>query len=115
MIIFDENIDQSVIDQIKEDGYDTLSIKATAPGISDLEVIEIVSKHSGLLITEDKDFGELVFAHGFDQISVVLLRLNKADYNSVMNALVQAIRTYYERTGGLFITIDRNKVRVTNL
>jgi predicted nuclease of predicted toxin-antitoxin system len=61
MITFDENVEDYWIALIKSKGYETFSIKENYPGISDKEVLEVVRNLGGLLITEDKDFGELVF------------------------------------------------------
>lgn len=61
MIIFDENVETYWIELIKGKGYETFSIKENYPGISDKDVLEVAKDLGGLLITEDKDFGELIF------------------------------------------------------
>lgn len=64
MIVADENIEQYWIDLLRKTGYAVLSVRETAPGISDQAVVVLAKETGGLLLTEDKDFGELVFAHG---------------------------------------------------
>lgn len=63
MIIIDENVDQVLIDRLDTDNFETFSIRQHQPGISDREIINIAKKKKGLIITEDKDFGELVFSY----------------------------------------------------
>ena len=62
MIVADENIEQYGINLLRLKGYDVLSIREKHPGISDREVVAIDRSNNGILLTEDKDFGELVFA-----------------------------------------------------
>jgi len=44
--------------------YLVYSIREHHQGINDRMVVETVKSKNGLLITEDKDFGELIFSHG---------------------------------------------------
>ena len=63
MIIVDENVDQVLIEQLDLQNYDLLLIREYNPGLSDKEVIQLAKEKKGIIITEDKDFGELVFSH----------------------------------------------------
>jgi len=56
VIIFDENVDQWIIDRLLELDYEVLSIREYRAGISDREVINITASKKGVLVTEDKDF-----------------------------------------------------------
>ena len=61
MIIADENVDQWLIDELLKAEFDVISIRNEHPGISDNQVIQLAISQKAVLITEDKDFGELVF------------------------------------------------------
>jgi len=61
MIIIDQNVDQFVINYLNRSGYDILSISKSYPGITEREIIELAKTNKGFVITEDKDFGELIF------------------------------------------------------
>ena len=63
MIIVDENVDQVLIEQLDSQNYDLLLIREYNPGLSDKEVIKLAKEKKSIIITEDKDFGELVFSH----------------------------------------------------
>ena len=112
MIIADENIEQYWIALLRRKGHEVISIRETSPGISDQEVIRIVQIHRGILLTEDKDFGELVFAHGFKELSVVLLRYNQPNYTEIEAAVLHVISKYYQSTVHYFITITASAVRI---
>ena len=49
MIIADENIEQYWISLLRRSGYEVISIRETSPGISDVDVIEIVRQRRGIL------------------------------------------------------------------
>lgn len=117
MIILDENIDQVLIETLKSYHWEVFSIREHTPGLSEREVINKVREKQGILITEDKDFGELVFAHGFASggISVIFLKSEGMHIAKAEEMLVKAIKQYRNTADNYFITIDKNKVRVTIL
>ena len=117
MIIVDENIDESLIAKMREHNWKLFSIREQAPGISDHEVIEKVKAYKGTLLTEDKDFGELVFAHGqaYSGIAVIFLKSDKMTYQQIEETILQVVKQYSESQSNYFITIDKNKVRVISL
>lgn len=115
MIVFDENVEFYWINFFRKAGFLTLSIAKEFAGISDREVVKVVELHKGILITEDKDFGELVFSHGIQNVSVVLLRYDQPDHKQIEGALQQVINDYYKSSGSWFITITKRKVRIRSI
>ncbi len=111
MIIFDENVDQWIIDRILEQGYEVYSIREYRAGISDREVIDITGSKKGVLVTEDKDFGELVFSHNLKNCSVILLRYNKSDIEQVVRNIVKILERQLRVPAHYFYTISKGKVR----
>lgn len=57
----DENVDKPIVKRLRDDGHTVLYVLETEPSISDDEVIRRASEELALLLTADKDFGELVF------------------------------------------------------
>lgn len=115
MIIFDENVERYWISLIKNLGYPSISIAEVFPGITDKQVVEIVKSHEGLLVTEDKDFGELIFAHGITRVSVILLRYDQPQYLQIEKALLKCIKEYLDNPTKKFITISKTKIREISL
>ena len=83
MILADENISSEIINALRSSGVDEFSIKENHSGVSDDEVINLSKDPPRVILTEDKDFGEWVYAHGEDKISVILLRYHSADIKSI--------------------------------
>jgi len=115
MIIIDENVDHILIDWLAGKKYKIISIKEYKRGISDREVIELAKSEKGLIITEDKDFGELVFSHGIKDCSVIFLRYNKMDYDLIEKNILRVLKEYYENPGHYFITITKRKIRIRKI
>ena len=115
MIIFDENVEDYWIQLIQSKGYQTLSIRENFPGISDKEVIEIVKQHKGLLVTEDKDFGEYVYSYGINELAILFMRYNQPQYELIEKQVLRSIEEYYKNPVHCFITITKNKIRLRKL
>ena len=115
MIIADENIDQSVIKAIRAAGVDVLSIYETSRGIRDEQIIESSRIPPRIILTEDKDFGEWVFAHGIQDISVVFLRYTFAETALLQTILVALLREKSHELIGCFTTVTVKKIRSRRL
>ncbi len=75
MILADENIVSAVVSRLREDGWDVVWIAEVAPSIADPDVLARAMDDGRVLLTDDKDFGELVVREGRAHRGVVLLRL----------------------------------------
>ena len=74
-LLADESVDKPIVDRLRQDGHTVLYIAELAPSIDDDAVLHRANQHSALLITADKDFGELVFRMGQIHAGVALFRL----------------------------------------
>lgn len=115
MIIFDENIEYHWIQLIKHTSWDYFSVRENCPGISDKEVIEIAKVKKGLIVTEDKDFGELVFSHGIEDVSVLFMRYDQPQYSQIEAYFLKCIEDYLQNPSLCFITISKNKIRIRKM
>jgi predicted nuclease of predicted toxin-antitoxin system len=115
MIIADENVSQELIDHILEIGYEVYSIREHHQGISDRKVIETAKSKNGFIITEDKDFGELIFSYGITDCSVIFLRYDKKDIEQIKNNIIKTLESNYRNRGHFFITITREKIRIRKI
>lgn len=58
MIIADECLNIVIINTLKNNGWNVLSISETYPGISDKEIVQLSIRQKNIIITQDKDFGD---------------------------------------------------------
>lgn len=116
MIIADENIDSSLILKLREFGYEVFSIKENLKGESDKNIIQLTKEKKGLLITEEKDFGEWVFAHDIKDCSVIFLRYkNVPEYGIMEYKVLDLLKNLIDEPSHKFITITHNKVRIREI
>lgn len=73
--VADEGVDRPIVVQLRRDGHHVESVAELEPGIPDTVVLERARQGGLLLLTSDKDFGELIFRQGSMSRGVVLLRL----------------------------------------
>ncbi|MDQ1265465.1 MAG: hypothetical protein QG635_615 [Bacteroidota bacterium] len=115
MIIADENIHSEIINSLRDAGHDVLSIIEQYSGISDENIINLSIENKRIILTEDKDFGEWVFAHNIRNISVIFLRYNHKDLQGIKTALLSVLSNNIDALFGNFITITINKIRIRSL
>ena len=60
----DECVAAPLVAFLRKGGHDVLYVAKSAAGISDFDVIALALREDRLLLTEDKDFGDLVFRRG---------------------------------------------------
>jgi predicted nuclease of predicted toxin-antitoxin system len=60
-LVADESVDHQIVERLRQDGHEVLYVAEVEPSIADDVVLERANESSALLVTADKDFGELVF------------------------------------------------------
>ena len=85
---------------------------STSEGGRDASIAQTMN---GILLTEDKDFGELVFAHGIKGLSVVFLRYDQPNYSRIEKAVLELIDSYYESAQNYFITVTERTIRIRSI
>ncbi len=68
----DESVDRQIVDRLRQDGHSVSYVIEMEPGISDDTVLNLANKEAALLLTADKDFGEMVFRQGRSNQGVIL-------------------------------------------
>jgi predicted nuclease of predicted toxin-antitoxin system len=111
----DECVAAGLVALLRADGHDVLYVAETAAGLSDGDVITLASREMRLLLTEDKDFGDLVFRRERAVPGVVLMRM--ASENPALKAvrLAAAIERYGELLFGHYVVIEEGRFRSRRL
>lgn len=84
----DENLGRRVPQHLQKAGFDVVPSKI---GITDLEVLERANDEKRILITLDKDFGELVFKKKLIHKGVILLRLRDESIENKQKVLLKEL------------------------
>lgn len=114
-ILANENFPADAVEALRQRGHDVGWIRTEAPGSPDEEVLKRAVAEDRILITFDKDFGELVFRAGLTApAGIVLFRVAPT---SPAHIAQLSIRVLESRTdwGGCFSVVEEDRVRMTPL
>lgn len=114
-LLADENFPGVAVEALRLDGHDILWVRTLAPGISDDEVLARSLSDSRLLLTFDRDFGDLVFQRGADASQgVVLFRFPMSSPDAIARIVTATIRSRTDWQG-LFTVVEPGRVRMRPL
>jgi predicted nuclease of predicted toxin-antitoxin system len=111
-LLADESIDQPIVVALRQDGHDVVYIAELSPSISDDEVLDRANHGGAVLLTADKDFGELVFRQGRAHTGVVLIRLAGLVPQTKAQTVCHAISEHGPEFVGSFSVISAGLVRI---
>lgn len=114
-ILANENLPRVAVAALRARGHDVNWVRTSAPGASDREVLKAAITEARLLVTFDKDFGELVFREGISgSHSIVLLRITLTSPSQLANAIVRAMESRTDWAGH-FSVIEDDRIRMVPL
>ncbi len=114
-LLADEDINFNIIKELRKQGFKIKSILEDYRSASDEEVLKISLDTKSILITEDKDFGEWVFAHKAEVNGVIFLRYDSNYLIKIAESLMKVISSYGNKLYGKFVVITPKKIRVREI
>jgi predicted nuclease of predicted toxin-antitoxin system len=108
----DESTGAAVVEYLRRNGHDALAVAEAMPQADDQDIIARAASEERVLITNDKDFGELVFRSGWAHHGVLLLRLHDESPSSRLNVIKSVLEHYADRLTGQFVVAAEDSVRV---
>ena len=93
-ILADESVEGEVVARLRSEGHDVAYVPETFAGIRDDEVLARANAENRVLLTEDKDFGELVFFYGNRTLGIVLLRAHGAGVEAKASLVTEVLETH---------------------
>jgi predicted nuclease of predicted toxin-antitoxin system len=109
--LVDECVDAGLVAYLRASGHDVVYMAEIAPAANDAEVIRLAQAESRLLLTEDKDFGDLVFRRGAQAPGIVLLRIDPAMHELKMERLDAAIGRFGNELIGKYTILEAARFR----
>jgi len=111
-LVADESCAGPVIRALRAAGHDVVAIAEVATGTSDESVMSRAFGEGRVLITEDRDFGELVYALGHSTAGVAFVKFHRRARRGKPAAVVEAVAKLGERMNGGFAVIEPGRVRL---
>lgn len=109
--LVDECISRSVVNFLKTK-FDTKYVQDISASISDDEVLQIALTENRIIVTRDKDFGDMVFRDKKEHCGVVLLRLEIKHPQNQAAVITKVIDEYFNQLIGNFIVATDYSIKV---
>jgi len=108
----DESVDQAIVARLRQEGHHVVYVAELQPGISDEEVLRLANQATALLLTADKDFGEMVFRQGSHVHGVVLVRLAGLSPARKAETVARAVREHMVELPRAFAVVMPGVLRI---
>lgn len=112
LFIVDESTGAAVVEFLRNLGHDVMAVSENIPQADDSIILDWAVKEKRILITNDKDFGELVFRTGQAHHGVVLLRLHDESAANRIQMVKIVLVGYAGRLAGHFVVASERGIRI---
>ena len=111
-LLADENIPGPIVRRLRVDGHDVVYVAEVGHGEEDPEVLDRAGRGGRLLLTEDRDFGQLVYLQQRPAApGVVYLRLGDVPLQVSVDAVAQVLSSGLVLEGQFTIVSGTGRVR----
>lgn len=111
--LVDENVGLRIISPLRLLGFDIKSIIEVSRGATDTQVLSLANKEGRILITSDKDFGELIYSEKIIHRGVILLRLRDQSSKNKIRVLQALLQTRLGEMEGAFTVVTDSTIRIS--
>lgn len=108
----DESLDFAAVRALRAVGHNVLAVQEVIRGASDREVIALAAEEGRVLLTEDKDFGWLVFASAGNSAGVVLVRWPASARSRLGQDMVRLVEQHGHSLANTFVVLEPGQVRL---
>jgi predicted nuclease of predicted toxin-antitoxin system len=113
--LVDENVGFTITNYLLEQGFDVKSVSELFPSRDDIFIIKTAYNEGRIIITNDKDFGYLIFKMQLPPPAIILFRIKDESPDEKINAIKNVLLLPEEKIQNHFIVIDEKKIRIRPL
>lgn len=108
----DEGVDKAIVEALRGYGRNVRWMAEELQGAKDDAILDTAARDARLLITEDKDFGELVYRQRLHHRGVILVRLDGISNTQKGRVVARAISAHEAELAGAFTVIRHTTIRI---
>ena len=108
----DESCDFSVVRALRAAGHDVVAVAEFLSGSDDAVVMDVAFREHRVLLTEDKDFGQLVYAHSQQSCGVIFIRYPADARKGLPEAVAVLVSRIAADLIGSFVVMSPGRVRI---
>ena len=113
--LIDVGVGKGIEKYLHAEGYDIKAVRDIDPCLEDEKIIRTAFLENRMVITMDKDFGELVYHSLMEHSGVLLLRLEDATGSKKLKVLKFIIENYSDRIKNCFCVFQNDKFRIRKI
>lgn len=110
--LVDIGVGKSVDDYLTNSGHDVKTLRKIKANMSDEDILNLAIAENRIVITMDKDFGELVFHSAFNHKGILLLRLEDMNGDEKTEVMKYILDKYSESIPENFCVYKNGKLRI---
>jgi len=114
-ILADENLHAEIVQWLREAGHNVLWAAEELGGAGDSDLLALGHREKRIILTNDRDFGELVFRRGSASVGVIFLRFRASSGDEVLRGFQARWPEIATAAEGSFIVATNDAVRVRPL
>lgn len=111
-LIADEGVDFPIVAALRAASFEVTYFAELAPGTEDSAILAHAQSAQSLLLSCDKDFGELVFRNRLVTAGVVLIRLQGLSAQLKARLVTEAIKSHGTEMLGAFSVVSPGQLRI---
>ena len=111
-ILADENLDEQMVERLRQDGHSVLYIAELSPSISDNAILRMAKEHDAVILTHDRDFGELVFRQSRATVGVLLMRIHRLSRDARIELVSATLQEHGSELKNSFAVLSPGNLRI---
>lgn len=111
----DENLDAMIVRWLREQNTDVIYAAESAQAEPDEILLEKANLQNRIIITSDRDFGEMIFRQRLNSFGIILLRFRSRAQSARLTTFISFWGEMQRRIQGHFIVATENRLRIRPL
>ena len=111
--VADESLSGDIVSALRAQGLNVYYVAEHSASLPDMDVLALAVGKRAVLLTEDKDFGELVYHAQQPHVGIVLFRLDGLPLHEKVARAIMAINANAPRLSGNFIVVEPRRGRIS--
>src|SRR6266511_1903841 len=111
-LLVDVSAGEAIANWLAAAGHDTVSVRNLDPRMPDIDILARAVSEQRIVVTMDKDFGELVYRSGLPHSGGLLLRLEDADTAEKLRVIEDIFTRFGDHLAGHFSVFQNGQLRI---
>ncbi|MBF9219616.1 DUF5615 family PIN-like protein [Hymenobacter ruricola] len=111
--VVDAGVGTSVEKLLRKLGHETTAVRDLDPHLPDVEVLALAARQTAIVVTMDKDFGDLIFKELRPHHGILLLRLDEATGPERATVVRLILEQHAAELPGRFAVFQHERLRIS--